>query len=97
LKDKSVILGLLEKFSLAAKVPPKTKFPGEIAFSEPAEVSLLVYDQTDEFHAKESNDIVVVYHFGGKFLPETIFNKLLVRTMHWCYEEKTRKNHKIKW
>jgi len=101
LKDKSVILGLLEKFSLAAKVPPKTKFPGEIAFSEPAEVymvpSLLIYDQTNEFQAKESNDIVVVYHFGGKFLPETIFNKLLVRTMHWCFEEKTRKNHEIKW
>jgi len=101
LKDKNVILGLLEKFDLAAKVPPQTKFPGEIQFSEPTAVymvpSLLVYDQTNELHAKESDDIVVVYYFGGKFLPETIFNKLLVRTIHWCYEGNTKKHHEIKW
>ncbi|XP_065905734.1 uncharacterized protein [Dysidea avara] len=100
LKDKNVILGLLEKFSLAARVPPKTKFPGEISFSEPTEVymvpSLLVYNQTNEFHVKGSDDIAVVFYFGGKFLPETIFNKLLVRIIHWCYEGKTRKHHEIK-
>ena len=100
LKDRNVILGLLEKFSLAAKVPPRTKFPGEVCLSEPPEVymvpSLLVYDQTNELCAKQSNDIAIAYYFGGKFLPEAIFNKLLVRTIHWCYGSKAE-NHDVKW
>ena len=101
LKDRNIILGLLEKFSLAAKVPPRTKFPGEVSLSEPSEVymvpSLLVYDQTNELRAKQVNDIAIAYYFGGKFLPEAIFNKLLVRTIHWCCGSKSEKHHEVKW
>ena len=103
LKDKTTILGLLEKFSLAAKVPSSTKFPGEtcLNLSESVDVymipSLLVYDQTNELRAKQSDDVAIVYYFGGKFLPETIFNKLVVRIMHWCCNNKIKKHHEIKW
>jgi len=101
LKQKNIIVGLLEKFSLASKVPPATKFPGEGFIEEPDEVymvpSLLVYDQANELQAKESGDIAVVYYFRGKFLPETIFSKLLVKTMHWCCKDTTKKYHEIKW
>ena len=101
LKDRNVILALLEKFSLAAKVPAAAKFPGEMSLSEPSEVymvpSLLVYDQTNELRAKQSNDIAIAYYFAGKFLPEAIFNKLLVRTIHWCCGSKSEKHHEVKW
>ncbi|XP_065906448.1 uncharacterized protein [Dysidea avara] len=97
LKDRNVILGLLEQFSLAAKVPTKTKFPGEECLSEPSEVymvpSLLVYDQANELRAKQTDDIAIAYYFRGKFLPEAIFNKLLVRTIHWCCG---KKHHEVK-
>ncbi|XP_065906452.1 uncharacterized protein [Dysidea avara] len=97
LKDRNVILGLLEQFSLAAKVPTETKFPGEECLSEPSEVymvpSLLVYDQTNELCAKQTDDIAIAYYFRGKFLPEAIFNKLLVRTIHWCCG---KKHHEVK-
>ena len=99
--DRNVILGLLEKFSLAAKVPLRTKFPGEVSLLEPSEVymvpSLLVYDQTNELRAKQVNDIAIAYYFGGKFLPEAIFNKLLVRTIYWCCGSKSEKHHEVKW
>jgi len=103
LKEKQVIVGLLEKFSLAAKVPPSIKFPGEVCInlSKSAEVymvpSLLVYDQRNKLRAKKSNDAAIVYYYSGKFLPETIFNKLLVRTMHWCCNNNSKKCHDIKW
>ena len=94
IKDRNVILGLLEKFSLAAKVPSNTKFPGEVCLSEPHEVymvpSLLVYDQPNELRAKQSNDVTIAYYFWGRFLPEAVFNKLLVRTIHWCCGNKPK-------
>ena len=94
-KDKQVILGLLEKFSLAAKVPPNTKFTDE-KHSSDCEVymipSLLVYDQATNPCPKNDNDIVVVYYFGSKFLPETVFNKLIVRTIYWCYDGQKNDN-----
>ena len=94
--DKGVILGLLQKFSIAAEVPPATTFPGEIRPSGKGKVliipSLLVYDETATYQ-KTKDDIVVVYHVPRGFLPETIFNKLLVETINWCREE--GRSHKI--
>jgi len=97
-QDKTVVLGLLEKFSLAAKVPSSTRFAEEVFMAEVDEAymvpSLLVYDQINTPYAKQSNDVCIAYYFEGKFLPETIFNKLLVRTIHWCY--KSQNNHEVK-
>jgi len=89
LKDKNVILGLLTKFNLAAEVPANTKFPNDFSVSENEKVymvpSLLVYDKKDVYR-KRRGDIVVVYHFPDEFLPESVFNQLLVKATHWCCE-----------
>ena len=88
-KDKEVLLGLLDKFNLAAEVPPNTKFSHEI--SVPSSCSskvfvvppLLVYDNKVPY-CKQDGDIVVQYYFPDGFLPEYIFNQLLVKTIQWC-------------
>jgi len=98
--DKQVVLGLLEKFSLAAAVPPNTKFTDERCSADCKVYvipSLLVYDQTPIPCTKNDNDIVVVFYFGSKFLPETVFNKLIVRTIHWCQKNDSNIYHGIKW
>ena len=98
-KDKSIVLGLLQHFSLAAKVPTNMQFPGEIDSSKDSDreayiiPSLLIYAKP-QFYTKQSNDITVVYYFRGKFLPESIFNQLLVRTIDWC---SVGKQHQIMW
>ena len=98
-KDKSIVLGLLQHFSLAAKVPTNMQFPGEIDSSKDSDreayiiPSLLIYAKP-QFYTKQSNDITVVYYFQGKFLPESIFNQLLVRTIDWC---SVGKQHQIMW
>jgi len=94
--DKNVILGLLKQFNLAVEVPASTKFPGELCVPESGRVffvpSLLVYDEKDIYNKKE-NDIVIVYYFPEKFIPETVFNQLLVKTINWCYKQ----NHQLCW
>ena len=89
LKDKNVILGLLDKFNLAAEVPPNTRLPNDFGKPKNERVfmvpSLLVYDKK-YFYRKRKGDIVVVYYFPDEFLPESIFNQLLVKTIHWCCE-----------
>jgi len=92
-KDKTTILGLLKIFNLAAEVPRNIKFPGELRVPKRGRVffvpSMLIYDEKDLYKKKEE-DIVVVYYFPEKFLPETIFNQLLVKTINWCYAEKNQ-------
>ena len=92
--DKGVILGLLHKFSIAAEVPPDTTFPGEFPPFEKGKVfmipSLLVYDKTATYQ-KTEDDIVVVYHVPRGFIPETVFNKLLVETINWCGQGRSHK------
>jgi len=88
-KDKQVLLGLLEKFNLASEVPTDTLFFPEIGAlrSSTSKVfvvpPLLVYDEKVPYY-KENGDIVVQYYFPDGFLPESIFNQLLVKTIHWC-------------
>ena len=89
-EDKDVILGLLHKFSIAAEVSPDTRFPEEPDPSKEGKVfmipSLLVYDKPEAYQ-KTEGDIVVVYYIPTTrgFLTETVFNKLLVKTINWCY------------
>lgn len=95
-EDKNIILELLEKFSIAAEIPPQTIFPGELVAPNEGKIfmipSLLVYDNPKTY-TKTENDIVVVYHVPRGFIPETVFNKLLVKTLNWCYKESN--NHEV--
>ena len=48
--------------------------------------SLLVYDKIEAYQ-KTEGDIIVVYYAPRGFLSETVFNKLVVKTIKWCYLE----------
>ena len=97
-KDKAVLLGLLDKFNLATEVPANTRFSHELVTSESGASkvfvvpSLFVYDDKVPYH-KQDGDIVVQYYYPDKFLPESIFNQLLVKTIQWC----CTCNHVIRW
>ena len=86
-KDKGVLLGLLDKFNLAAEVPSGTKFPREFIAPKKGRVfivpSLLVYDDKATYCPKD-RDICVAYYFADRFVPESIFNQLVVKTIYWC-------------
>ena len=96
-RDKEVLLGLLDKFNLATEVPASTRFSREIRKSTTTTSKLfivpplLVYDEKVSYH-KQDGDIVVQYYFKDEFLPESIFNQLLVKTMQWCFKH----NHIIR-
>ena len=87
--DKNIIVGLLKLFHLATEVPLSTKFPREFALPKDGKVffvpSLLVYDEKDVYHKKDG-DIVVQYYFPDNFLPERIFNQIIVKIINWCYK-----------
>ncbi|XP_065884543.1 uncharacterized protein [Dysidea avara] len=90
LKQKEVILGLLKKFDLAVDVSVETKFDDEDdAYEVPKKgrvfvvPSMLVYNKM-RIYQKKVDDVVVLYHFPDKYLPENIFNHLLVKTISWC-------------
>ena len=97
-KDKQVLLGLLDKFNLATEVPADTRFSHEISAPENSASKvfivppLLVYDNKVPY-IKQDRDIVVQYYFPDGFLPEGIFNQLLVKTIQWC----CKRNHMIRW
>ena len=97
-KDKQVLLGLLDKFNLATEVPADTRLSHEITaprnsasriFIVPP---LLVYDNMVPY-CKQDGDIVVQFFFVDGFLPESVFNQLLVKTIQWCCKHK----HMIRW
>ena len=89
-KDKNTILGFLVKFHLAVEVPSDTKFAEEEesyktstnnrVFLVP---SMLVYN-AKVVPMKQEGDIVIDYHFPDKFVPENVFNKVLVKMVSWC-------------
>ena len=97
-KDKQVLLGLLGTFNLATEVPPKTRFSHEISTPKKSVSkvlfvpSLLIYDHKVSY-CKQDGDIVIQYYFPDKFLPESIFNQLLVKTIQWCCKFK----HMVRW
>ena len=98
LQQKKIILALLEKFDLAVEVPVNTKFYEEDAYDPPKTgrvfmvPSMLVYNER-KIYQKEENDIVVLFHYPDKFLPENVFNHVLVRTVIWC----KGRDHNIHW
>ena len=99
LHQKEVILGLLKKFDLAVEVAVTTKFDVEDdSYEVPKRgrvfvvPSMLVYNKM-KVYQKQADDVVVLYHFPDRHLPENIFNHLLVKTISWCNKE----GHHIQW
>ena len=96
--DKEVLLGLLDKFNLATEVPANTKFSHEVDAprSSTSKVfivpPLLVYDNMVPY-CKQYGDIVVQFYFPDRFLLESVFNQLLVKTIQWCCKH----NHLVRW
>ena len=92
-KDKEVLLGLLKKFNLATEIPADTRFFHEINAPKdtPSKVfivpPLLVYDEM-VLYCKQDGDVIVQYYFPDRFLPESIFNQVLVKTIQWCCQYK---------
>ena len=97
-KDKQVLLGLLDKFNLATEVPANTRFSHEISAPRNSASKLfivpplLVYDNKVPYF-KQDGDIVVQYYFPDRFLPESIFNQLIVKTIQWCCKH----THVVRW
>ncbi|XP_065901120.1 uncharacterized protein [Dysidea avara] len=88
-KDKSIVLGFLEKFHLAVKVSRETKFTDEDdSYATPTKgavylvPSMLVYNEA-KFHKRKPEDVVIFYHFPDKFIPEDAFSQTLVKIVIW--------------
>ena len=89
-KDKTTILGFLENFYLAVEVLRETKFDMEKdSYVTPKSghvflvPSMLVYNPK-VVPPKEKGDIILIYHFPDLFVPENIFNEVLVKSVSWC-------------
>ena len=89
---KDILLPLLEIFDLAVEIDRDTKFDNEDdAYKTPDTgrvffvPSMLVYNEGEKYVKPEGHvDNVVLYYFPDKFLPETVFNHVLISTMKWC-------------
>ena len=99
LKQKEIILALLQKFEISVQVPVNTKYFDEDDGYEPPKdgrvfvvPSMLVYNEK-KIYQKQADDIVVLYYYPDKFLSENVFNHILVKTIIWCNEI----SHHIRW
>ena len=88
--DKSTILGFLEKFFLAVEVSRDIKFAEEEESYETPTTdrvflvpSMLVYN-SEVVPIKRKGEIVLSFHFPDKFVPENVFNQVLVKLVSWC-------------
>lgn len=98
LEKKSTLLALLENFGLSVELPLDTRFIDEDSsypipesggvFLIPA---MLTYNES-KVHKKQKGDTVVLFHYPDKFLPEPIFNRVLIKTVIWS----NSKGHEIR-
>lgn len=98
LEKKNVLLGLLENFNLAVELPLNTRFIDEDpSYSTPESgrvfliPAMLTYNES-KVHKKQEGDTVVLFHFPDKFLPEAVFNRVLIKTVIWS----NSKGHEIR-
>ena len=98
LEKKDTLLGLLENFNLAVKLPVSTKFIDEDpSYSTPKSgrvfliPAMLTYNES-KVHKKQEGDIVLLFHYPDKFLPEALFNRILIKTVIWS----NSKGHEIR-
>ena len=99
--SKDIVLGLLEKFDLVSEIDRGTKFENEDAsyvtpnkgqvFFVP---SMLVCNKTQDFTLPEDHiDNIILYHFPDKFVPDTVFNHVLILVTKWFNVQ----GHRIRW
>ena len=89
---KKIVLAFLEKFDLAVEIHKDTKFENENdSYRTPDSgrvffiPSMLVYNEGENYIKPEGHvDNVVLYYFSDEFLPETVFNHVLISTIKWC-------------
>ena len=88
--DKNTILGFLENFFLAVEVLRKTKFDEEKhSYTTPKSGKVLLIPSMLVYNSKvvptvQKGDIILMYHFPDLFLPEHVFNEVLVKMVSWC-------------
>ena len=90
---KDIVLAVLEKFDLAAEIDKDTKFENENNSYRTPDTgrvffvpSMLVYNEGQKYIKPEGHiDNVVLFHFPDEFLPETVFNHVLISTIKWCH------------
>ena len=98
--SKDSVLGLLKKFDLATEIDRNTKFEnedrtyvtphsGEVFFVP----SMLVYNITEVYKTLEGHTNTILCYFPDKFLPDIVFNHVLIRITKWCVAE----DHRIRW
>ena len=99
--SKDIVLGLLKRFDLVTEIDRNTKFENEDrtyltpdsggVFFVP---SMLVCNTTDVYKTLEGHtNNTILYYFPDKFLPDIVFNHMLIRTTKWCVAE----GHRIRW
>ena len=98
---KEMVLGFLETFDLAVEVDRNIKFENEEdSYPTPDNgrvffvPSVLVYNKSKDYIKPENHiDNVVLFHFPDKFLPNIVFNYLLILIIR-----SSRKNgYSIRW
>ena len=98
LEKKDILLGLLENFNLAVELPLSTKFIDEDpSYSTPKSGRvflipvMLTYNES-KVHKRQEGDIVILFHYPDKFLPEAVFNRVLIKTVIWS----NSKGHEVR-
>ena len=88
--DKNTILGFLENFFLAVEVLRGTKFDEEKhSYTTPKSGKVFLIPSMLVYNSKvvptvRKGDIILMYHFPDLFLPEHVFNEVLVKMVSWC-------------
>ena len=89
-EDKNTILGFLQNFFLAVEVLRDTKFDEEKqSYATPKGGKVFLIPSMLVYNCKvvpkaQKGDIILMYHFPDLFLPEHIFNEVLVKVVSWC-------------
>ena len=88
-EKKDVLLGLLENFNLAVELALHTRFIDEDpSYFTPKSgrvfliPGMLTYNAS-KVHERQEGDIVLLFHYPDKFLPEAVFNRVLIKTVIW--------------
>ena len=99
--SKDIVLGLLEKFELVIEIDRSTKFENENdSYPTPDSgrvffvPSVLVHNKTQDHKTPEGYiDNVILYHFPDEFIPDTVFNHVVILVTKWCNNQ----SHRIRW
>ena len=98
LEKKDILLGLLENFNLSVELPLNARFIDEDpSYSTPKSgrvlliPAMLTYNES-KVHERQEGDIVILFHYPDKFLPEAVFNRVLIKTVIWS----NSKGHEVR-